>query len=188
MYVIAGLGNPGKQYESTRHNIGFISVDYLSAYFKIKLNKLKFKAVYGEGSICGEKVMLVKPQTFMNLSGESLREIVSFYKIPPENLLVIYDDVSLPCGRIRIRPKGSDGGHNGIKSIIYQLGSDVFPRVKLGVGAPPEQWDMADWVTGKFSDEEVKILARSVEKLPEITEEIIEKGTASAMNRFNGKD
>lgn len=187
MYIIAGLGNPGKQYENTRHNIGFISADYLAAYFNIKMNKLKFKAVYGEGNIAGEKVMLVKPQTFMNLSGESLREIVNFYKVPSENVIVIYDDISLDVGRIRIRPKGSDGGHNGIKSIIYQLTTDVFPRIKLGIGAPPKEWDMADWVTGRFSDEDVKTLARSVEKLPDIITEMIEKGTASAMNRFNGK-
>ena len=187
MYLIAGLGNPGKQYESTRHNVGFISVDYLSDYFKVNLNKLKFKAVYGDGTIEGEKVMLVKPQTYMNLSGESLREIVSFYKIPMENVIVIYDDVSLDTGRIRIRPKGSDGGHNGIKSIIYQLASDVFPRIKIGIGAAPEKWDMADYVTGKFTDEEVKTLAKSVEKLPDIIKEIIKNGTQSAMNRYNGK-
>ncbi len=187
MYIIAGLGNPGKQYESTRHNIGFISVDYLSAYFKINMNKLKFKAVYGEGTIAGEKVILIKPQTFMNLSGESLREIMSFYKVPVSNLIVIYDDVSLDTGRIRIRPQGSAGGHNGIKSIIYQLASDAFPRIKLGVGAPPEHWDMADWVTGKFSDEEIKILSKSVEKLPDAIEEMIKKGPQSAMNRFNSK-
>ncbi len=186
MYMIAGLGNPGKQYDSTRHNIGFISLDYLASYFSVKMNKLKFKAVFGEGTIAGEKVLFVKPQTFMNLSGESLREIVRFYKIPQENMIVVYDDVSLPVGKIRIRPKGSDGGHNGIKSIIYQLATDIFPRVKMGVGAPPEHWDMADWVLGKFTDEDVSVLARSVEKLPDIVEEIIKNGTAGAMNRFNG--
>lgn len=186
MYIIAGLGNPGKQYESTRHNIGFISMDYLASYFRVKMNKLKFKAVFGEGTVAGEKVLFVKPQTFMNLSGESLRDIVRFYKILPENMIVIYDDVSLPVGKIRIRPKGSDGGHNGIKSIIYQLTSDVFPRIKMGIGAPPEHWDLADWVLGKFSDEDVAALSPSVEKLPNIVEEIIKNGTASAMNRFNG--
>lgn len=186
MYIIAGLGNPGKQYESTRHNIGFISMDYLASYFRVKMNKLKFKAVFGEGTVAGEKVLFVKPQTFMNLSGESLRDIVRFYKILPENMIVIYDDVSLPVGKIRIRPKGSDGGHNGIKSIIYQLTSDVFPRIKMGIGAPPEHWDLADWVLGKFSDEDVAALSPSVEKLPDIVSEIIKNGTASAMNRFNG--
>ena len=187
MIVIVGLGNPGKQYESTRHNVGFISADYLAAKEGIELNKLKFKAVYGEGRIGGEKVMIVKPQTFMNLSGESLREIVNFYKIPPENLIVIYDDVSLPTGKIRIRPKGSDGGHNGIKSIIYQLGSDSFPRIRLGIGAAPAGWDMADWVTGRFSDEEVKTLSKSVELIPDIVREMIKNGTQSAMNLYNGK-
>lgn len=186
MYIIAGLGNPGKQYESTRHNIGFISVDYLASYFKVTMNKLKFKAVLGEGTVEGEKVLFVKPQTFMNLSGESLREIVHFYKIPQENLIVIYDDVSLPTGKIRIRPKGSDGGHNGIKSIIYQLTTDVFPRIKMGIGAPPKQWDMADWVIGRFTNEDISVLSHSVEKLPDIVTEIIKNGTASAMNRFNG--
>ncbi len=187
MYIVAGLGNPGGKYEGTRHNIGFISLDYLAAYFKVKLNKLKFKAVYGEGSIAGEKVLFAKPQTFMNLSGESLREMIQFYKIPADHLIVIYDDVSLETGRIRIRPKGSDGGHNGIKSIIYQLRTDVFPRIKLGIGSPPPEWDMADWVLGTFSDEEVKALSVSVEKLPDIISEIIAEGTASAMNHYNGK-
>lgn len=187
MYVIAGLGNPGKQYEYTRHNIGFITVDYLAAYYRIKVNKIKHKAVLGEGTIAGEKVLVVKPQTFMNLSGESLREIVQYYKIPNENLIVIYDDVSLDVGRIRIRPKGSDGGHNGIKSIIYQLGSDVFPRIKLGIGQPPEQWDMVDWVIGKFSDGDIAVLSKSVELVAQkVIPELIQNGTASAMNKYNG--
>ena len=125
---------------------GLVTLDYLAAYHRIKVNRIKHKAVLGEGTIAGEKVLVVKPQTFMNLSGESLREIVQYYKIPNENLIVIYDDVSLDVGRIRIRPKGSDGGHNGIKSIIYQLGSDVFPRIKLGIGQPPEQ--VGTWSIG----------------------------------------
>ena len=186
MFVILGIGNPGKQYESTKHNIGFISLDYLAASLGITINKIKHKALIGEGTLAGEKVLLVKPQTFVNISGESIRSIMDFYKLAPEQLIVIYDDATIDCGRIRIRPKGSDGGHNGIKSIIYHLQSDNFPRIKLGVGTPPPHYDLADWVLAKFTDEEIKIMSRAVDKVPDMVTEIIKNGPQSAMNRFNG--
>lgn len=188
MFVILGIGNPGKQYEGTRHNIGFIAMDYMAEYYGIKINKIKHKALIGEGNIAGEKVLLVKPQTYVNLSGESLREILAYYKVPTENVIVIHDDVSLPCGRMRIRQKGSDGGHNGLKSIIYQLSSDAFSRIKIGVGEPPEHFDMADWVLGRFSKEETAHLAKLVDCVVEETvPEIIKNGADSAMNKYNGK-
>ena len=185
MYVIVGIGNPGKKYENTRHNIGFISIDYMSSLFNIKVNKIKHKALVGEGNIEGERVMLVKPQTFVNLSGESVREITEYYKVPPENVIIIYDDISLEPGSIRIRKKGSDGGHNGIKSIIYQLQSDKFLRIKLGVGAKPPGYDLADWVLAKFTDADIKIMAKSVETVASVVPEIIKNGAETAMNKFN---
>lgn len=185
MYIIVGIGNPGKKYESTRHNIGFIAIDYMSALFDIKVNKIKHKALIGEGKIEGERVMLVKPQTFVNLSGESVREIADYYKVPTENVIVIYDDISLEPGSVRIRKKGSDGGHNGIKSIIYQLQSDAFPRIKLGVGAKPPGYDLADWVLAKFTDSDIKIMSKSVETAAKAVPEIIKNGAESAMNKFN---
>lgn len=186
MKIIVGLGNPGKKYLNTRHNIGFDAVDALASKFNIKLNKEKFNAIFGDGTICGEKVIIVKPQTFMNLSGEAVREIVSWYKENPENVLVIFDDISLPVGKLRIRPKGSAGGHNGIKSIIYQLNSDIFPRIKIGVGAPQNKdYDLADFVLGKFSKDETEVLIKSVVRVTEAVEDIIKNGAEHAMNIFN---
>ena len=185
MYIILGIGNPGKQYDNTRHNIGFIALDYLAASMGVQINKIKHKALLGEGTLAGEKVLLVKPQTYVNLSGESAGEILSFYKLPPENLIVICDDVNLDAGRIRIRAKGSDGGHNGLKSLLYHVKSDAFPRVRLGVGKKPPEYDLADWVLGKFNDEQIKVMAKAVDQVPAIVREIIENGPQSAMNRFN---
>lgn len=146
-----GLGNPGKQYELTRHNAGFLFADLLADKNGVKINKIQFKAVTASLTLGGVKCLLMKPQTFMNNSGEAVRQAASFYKIPPERILVVFDDISLPCGRLRIRRKGSDGGHNGIKSIIYHLNSDAFPRVKLGVGEKPHpDYDLADWVLSQF--------------------------------------
>ncbi len=188
MYIIVGLGNPEPKYDNTRHNIGFHVIDVLSRKYNITLNKLKFKAVYGDGIIGGEKVILVKPQTYMNLSGEAVRDIASFYKVPPENIIVIFDDVSLETGRMRIREKGSAGGHNGIKSIIYQLSSDEFGRIKLGIGAPPHaDFDLADYVLGKFSPDEIKILEPVLLDAADAVECIIKNGAPSAMNKFNRK-
>ncbi len=188
MYVIAGLGNPGKKYEGTRHNIGFIALDYMESKYGIKINKIKHKALIGEGTIAGEKVVLVKPQTFMNLSGESIQSVCAFYKIPPENVIVLHDDVSLDCGKVRIRQKGSDGGHNGLKSIICQLSSDEFIRIKLGVGGAPEHYDLADWVLGKFSKEEITHMSKAVDAMvDDAIPQILRDGVDAAMNSFNGK-
>ena len=186
MYIIAGLGNPGKEYETTRHNIGFETIDYLSDKYNVRVNKLKFKSLYGETNIGGEKVFLVKPQTFMNLSGEAIREFSAFYKVPAENIIIINDDISLAVGKMRIRRKGSAGGHNGLKSIIYQLNTDNFPRIKIGVGAPENKdYDLANYVLGRFSKDEISVLEDIIIKASEAIEEIIKRGIDSAMNKYN---
>ena len=188
MYLIAGLGNPGSQYEMTRHNIGFHTIDYIADELGVKIKKLKYKALYGEGEINGEKVFLVKPQTYMNLSGESIVEFVRFFKIPVENVIIISDDISLDTGRLRIRGKGSAGGHNGLKSIIYQLQSENFARIRIGVGLPEHQdYDLADYVLGRFSKDEIPVLEDAIIKAYKAAKEIIARGTESAMNRYNGK-
>lgn len=188
MYIIAGLGNPGKQYDMTRHNIGFHTIDYIAEKYGAKLNKLKFKAVYGDAVIGGEKVYLVKPQTFMNLSGDSIVEMAQFYKVPAENIIIINDDISLDTGRIRVRGKGSAGGHNGLKSIIYRLGSDKFPRVKMGVGAPRhEDYDLADFVLGRFTKDEIPVMEEAIKKAETAVSEIIKNGVEAAMNKCNSK-
>lgn len=183
MYIIAGLGNPGREYESTRHNAGFLAVDYLANICDIKINKSKFKALYGEGTIAGERVVILKPQTYMNLSGESILDAVQFYKINTENIIIVYDDVSIPLGRIRIRPSGSDGGHNGMKSIIYLLGSDNFPRVRIGIGEPDR--DMVEHVLGRFNDDEQKIMIDTIKVAVEGIKTIVSSGPQEAMNRYN---
>ena len=185
-YLIAGLGNPGKEYEKTRHNVGFIALDYLAEKMNIKMGKLKFKAIMGEGFIAGSKCILLKPQTYMNLSGESIRDAAEFYKVPPENIIVIYDDVALEPGKVRIRPSGSAGGHNGMKSIIYLLNSDKFPRVRFGVGAPSH--DMVNHVLGHFNEEDGVSVTRAIKKSDEIIETIIRHGISEAMNRYNNKE
>lgn len=186
MYLVVGLGNPGRQYDMTRHNIGFVVIDHLADKLGIKVKKLKFKAIYGEGVIGGEKVLLVKPQTYMNLSGESVRDFVNFYKIPNENIIIIHDDISLAAGRLRIREKGSAGGHNGLKSIIYQLSTDEFIRIKIGVGTPENKdHELADYVLGRFTKEEIPVLEESIIKASMSVEEIIKNGAQSAMNKFN---
>lgn len=183
MFLIAGLGNPGKEYVDTRHNVGFEAVSVLSSYFDIPLKKIKHKAIFGEGKIGGERVILAQPQTFMNNSGESVREIADFYKIPVENIIVIYDEAALDTGRIRIRPGGSAGGHNGMKSIIYHLGSDEFPRVRFGIGA--SRGDMANHVLGRFSAEETAKMIDAVKNIPDIAELIIKGKLQDAMNKYN---
>jgi PTH1 family peptidyl-tRNA hydrolase len=167
----------------TRHNIGFHTIDYIADKYNVKVNKLKYKALYGETRIGTEKVLLIKPQTYMNNSGESLIDFVNFFKVPVENLIVISDDVSLETGRIRVRAKGSAGGHNGLKSIIYMLQSDEFPRVKMGVGAPKH--DMINHVLGRFSRDEVPIMEDAIERAIGAVEAIITKGVPEAMNKFN---
>lgn len=183
MYIVAGLGNPGKEYESTRHNAGFNVVDYLAYKNNIAINKIKFKGLYGDGIIGGEKVVLLKPQTYMNLSGQSILDAVEFYKIGIENLIVVFDDVSIPLGRIRIRPSGSDGGHNGMKSIIYLLGRNDFPRIRVGIGAP--EFDMVNHVIGKFTDEEKNVMKDVIKVSSEAVESIVKMGVGETMNRYN---
>ena len=186
MYIVAGLGNPGREYNMTRHNIGFEVIDYIADKHNVRVNKLKYKSVYGEMNIGGEKVFLVKPQTYMNLSGDSLYDFVHFYKVPIENLIVINDDISLDPGRIRVRAKGSAGGHNGLKSIIYMLQSDEFPRVKMGVGAPPvKEYDLADYVLGRFKPEERKELSSKLDNAAEAIKAFCLSGASFAMNHFN---
>lgn len=184
MYLIVGLGNPGSEYADTRHNIGFQVLDLMAEKYNIKINRIKFKGSIGEGNIKGEKVIFLKPSTFMNLSGESVIEAASFYKIPKENIIVIYDDISLEVGRIRIRPEGSAGGHNGIKNIILHLSSEVFPRIKVGVGQPGG--DLVRHVLGRFSKVEGEILEKVFPKVIEATEAIVVSGVVEAMNKFNG--
>lgn len=186
--VIVGLGNPGNKYENTRHNIGFRTIDYISRKYGIKVDRLRHKALTGDGTINDERVLLVKPQTFMNLSGESVRDIMEWYKIPPGSIIVIYDDADLPVGTIRVRPKGSSGTHNGMKSIIYQLQSDDFPRIRIGIGNAPEGWDLADYVLGRFNSEESAVIGQSIERAADAAVAVITGGISLAMNRYNGKD
>ena len=184
-WLIVGLGNPGAKYENTRHNMGFKTIDLLAEKLSVPVNKVKFKSAYNIVNFAGCKCLLMKPQTYMNLSGEAVREAAQFYKIPADHVLVIYDDVSLPVGKLRVRPTGSAGGHNGIKNIIAHLGTQSFPRVKIGVAAPGEEGDMVDWVIGVPSQAERKILAESFEQAIEAAECIISDGCQKAMNRFN---
>ena len=187
MYLIFGLGNPGKQYEMTRHNIGFHEIDYMADRLGVKIKKLKYKALYGETYIGAERVMLIKPQTYMNNSGESAAEFVSFFKVPVENVIVISDDIALDTGRIRVRSKGSAGGHNGLKSIIYHLNSDMFPRVRIGVGEPQHRdYELIDYVLGRFSKDEIPVLEEAIINADGAVREIISSGCESAMNKFNG--
>ena len=185
-WLIVGLGNPGQKYEHTRHNMGFLTVDLLAEKLNVPINKVKFKSAYNIVNFAGCKCLIMKPQTYMNLSGEAVREAVQFYKIPADHVLVIYDDVSLPVGKLRVRPTGSAGGHNGIKNIIAHLGTQEFPRVKIGVGAPEgAEKDMVVWVIGAPSQAERKVLAESFEKAIDAAECIIRSGCQQAMNKFN---
>lgn len=186
MYIIAGLGNPGKQYAQTRHNVGFDTIDILADKYNISVDTKKHKALCGKGMIEGQKVVLAKPQTFMNLSGESVRELVDFYKIDPEEeLIVIYDDISLEPGKIRIRKKGSAGGHNGIKNIIAQLGTQNFKRIKVGVGEKPKGWDLADYVLGHFSKEDRGLVDDALKRAAGAVELMVQGEVDQAMNQFN---
>lgn len=185
-WLIAGLGNPGAKYENTRHNMGFRTVELLAEQKSVKLNKVKFKSAYNLFEFAGTRCLVMKPQTYMNLSGEAVREAAQFYKIPPERVLVIYDDVSLPVGKLRVRPSGSAGGHNGIKSIIAHLGTQEFPRIKIGTGAPEEKDSMIDWVIGVPSQKEREILLDAFRRAIEVAECVVEHGCQKAMNHFNG--
>lgn len=189
MYLIVGLGNPSAQYGNTRHNIGFDAIDAIAEKYNINMNNRKHKAVYGQGIIAGQKVILAKPQTFMNLSGESIRSFIDYYKIDAQTqLLVLFDDVSLGVGQLRIRKKGSAGGHNGIKNIIAHLNSQDFSRIKIGVGEKPEEMDLADYVLGHFSKEERIIMNNAVQKVTEAVDRIVAGDMNGAMNQYNQKE
>ncbi len=187
MKLIVALGNPGKQYEFTRHNAGFLMMDFYAQEHNISINRIKFKGLMGEAVIRGEKVLFLKPQTFMNLSGESVRQAADFYKIPAEDILVIYDDISLQLGRLRIRRKGTDGGHNGIKNIIYHLNSDTFPRVKIGIDEP-HFGDRKDFVLSAFSKESLELLKEIAKINMQVIDTFVGDGVDAAMNRFNATD
>lgn len=185
-YLIVGLGNPDKKYENTRHNCGWLAIDYLADKLGCKVNKIKFKSFVGECTLSGKKVMLMKPTTYMNNSGQAVVEAMNFYKIKPENVIVIFDDISLDVGKMRIRQKGSDGGQKGMRSIIYLSGSDAYPRIKIGIGAKPNpDWDLADWVLSKFTADERKTLDVLFENAKDAAELIVDGKIDRAMNRFN---
>ena len=186
-WLIVGLGNPGKQYERTRHNAGFRAIDELAKSLGCKIDKGKFQGLYGQANYNGKKLFLLKPQTYMNLSGKSVLQLSAYYSIPPQRIIVMFDDISLEPGRLRIRADGSAGGHNGIKSIIQELGSQDFPRVKIGVGAKPHpEQDLADWVLSTFSAKEDKDLSTALPYAADAALCVIDKGVPEAANRFNG--
>lgn len=185
-YIICGLGNPGTQYENTRHNIGFMTVDTLCEKYKLSCKKVKFKSLTCDAVIGGKRCLIMKPTTFMNNSGEAVTEAMGFYKIPPERTIIVFDDISLEPGKLRIRRKGSDGGHNGIKSIIYLSGSDAFPRIKMGVGAKPHpDYKLADWVLGHFKKEDGEKLEQCFQNAVACLELIVQGKIDEAMNKYN---
>ncbi len=187
-WLIVGLGNPGREYEKSRHNCGFRAMDLLADELGCKVDRLKFQGLYGQCTYGEKKLILLKPQTFMNLSGDSVLQASAFFKIPPERIVVMFDDISLSPGRLRVRGDGSAGGHNGIKSIIARLGSQNFPRVKIGVGAKPTpEYDLAAWVLGSFSAQDEKLLADSLKWAGEAALCVCDHGISEAANRFNGK-
>lgn len=185
-YIVAALGNPGKQFENTRHNAGWLAMDYISKHLNIKINKIKFKALYTHTIIQDKKVLLLKPQTFMNLSGQSVYSAAQYYHVPVEKIIVICDDIALPSGKIRIRRSGSDGGHNGLKNIIYLLNSDKFPRIKIGVSDRSDpNINLADWVLGSFTEKEQKQLENNFRKIYHSLELIISDNIDKAMAEYN---
>ena len=186
-WLIVGLGNPGREYEKSRHNCGFRAVDVLAEKLGCKIDKLKYQGLYCQTNYGGKKLFLLKPQTFMNLSGRSVLQLSAYFNIPPQRIIVLFDDISLEPGRLRIRPNGSAGGHNGIKSIIQEVGSQEFPRVKIGVGAKPHpDYDLADWVLSNFTANDEKALAVSLKNAADAALAIIDRGVPEAANRFNG--
>lgn len=185
MYLIIGLGNPEEDYGNTRHNMGFNTINELANKYNIKVNKSKFQGLTGSGEIEGQKVILVKPQTYMNLSGNCVQEYVNFYKIEKEKLIIIYDDMDIETGKIKIRKKGNSGGHNGMKSIIQMIGTNEFPRIRIGIGRPEHNGDEINYVIGKIPEEEIPKLKEGIEKSKEAVIEILKNGIDSAMNKFN---
>ena len=188
MYLIAGLGNPTREYEKTRHNVGFEAIDILADKAGTTVTEKKHKALYGKGYIGGQKVILAKPQTYMNLSGESIWEIADFYKIEPENIIILCDDINLSEGQLRIRLKGSAGGHNGLKNIISHLGTQEFPRIRIGVGEKPRGMDLADYVLGRFPKEQQAVMEEAYRDAAEAACMMIEDGADAAMNHYNRKN
>ena len=186
-YIIAGLGNPGREYEYSRHNAGFLCLDILCNKYGLKTDRLKYRALTCAALIEGVPCLVMRPQTFMNNSGESIKQAADFYKIPPDHIIVIYDDVSLEPGQLRLRKKGSAGGHNGIKSVIAHLGTDVFDRIKIGVGAKPEGWDLADYVLGRVPKDEEPLIRDAIAEAAKACESIVIDGMDSAMNVYNRK-
>ena len=185
-YIVAGLGNPGKEYEGSRHNAGFMGMEALADRLHVKIDRVKFKSYCGQADIGGRRTLLLMPQTFMNLSGEAVREAMQFYTIPPERTVILFDDISLPVGTVRVRRKGSDGGQRGMKSIIYLTGSDQFPRVKIGVGAKPHpDYDLAAWVLSKFTKEEATRIREAADHAAQAACLIVEGQIDEAMNRFS---
>lgn len=187
-WLVVGLGNPGKKYENTRHNTGFRVLDALCKTHSVRCDRARFQALTGEAVLGGHRALLVKPQTFMNLSGEAVKAAADFYKIPPEHILVVFDDISLPVGTLRIRPKGSAGGQNGVKNIIAQIGSDRFPRIKVGIGAKPHpDYDLADWVLSNLTADELPAMDDAVQRAVLAISELIANGVPSATQKYNGK-
>lgn len=185
-FLVVGLGNPDRKYENTRHNAGWLAIDYIADKLGCDVNKIKYKSLIGTCSVGGAKVMLMKPTTYMNNSGQAVVEAMNFYKIPPENVIVLLDDISLDVGKMRIRSKGSDGGQKGMRSIIYLSGSDKFPRVKIGIGAKPNpEWELADWVLSKFSNDEFKTLEKIFENTADAVKLIVDGKIDRAMNLYN---
>ena len=185
MKAIIGLGNPGMKYAGTRHNIGFDAVTAIADKYNLSINNKKFKGVYADGHIAGEKVLLVQPQTFMNLSGECVREVADFYKLNPDEIIIICDDINLDVGRLRIRKKGSAGGHNGLKNIIAHLGTEEFPRIRVGVGEKTEGWDLADYLLARFDKDSEPVIREALANVVGAVETWISEGIDAAMNRFN---
>lgn len=185
MYLIAGLGNPGNKYKGTKHNVGFETIDYLSDKYNTKINKIKFKSIFGEVNIDGQKVILMKPQTFMNNSGEAIREAKEYYKIPIENIIVIQDDIDLDLGKLRVKRKGSSGSHNGLKSIIYQIQDENFPRVKIGVGRQNPGEDLANYVLTGFKREDIPMMEETIKTAGEAAISIVENGIDKTLNKYN---
>jgi len=187
-YLIVGLGNYGTKYDNTRHNAGFMALDHLAEKYGAKVDRLRFKALTGECMIGTTKVLLMKPQTYMNLSGEAVQEAAAWYKLDAEHVIVLCDDITLDVGRLRVRKKGSHGGHNGLRNIIQMLSADAFPRIRIGVGIPPHpDYDIIDWVLGKFNEEDTKTIKESTKRAADAVVELLTNGVESAMNQYNGK-
>ena len=185
-YVIVGLGNPGIQYEGTRHNVGFMVLDYIAKQCNVSIDRMKFKGMTCDTTLNGKRVLLLKPMTYMNLSGDSVRDAMNFYKLTPDRVIVVYDDISLQPGKLRIRLKGSHGGQNGMRSIIEQCGTDTFPRIKMGIGEKPNPgWDLADWVLSKFSTQELKPLEQAIENAYRAAALMVQNKANEAMNQYN---